>query len=134
MTGPKRLTLTSAMAATLTGLAGCSSEPSWDDGVVADRQTAVCVDQAGYRVDDDRCDNPRYRGGGFGWFYVNRGARIPYLNDSIDDPRFRGGGSRQSIAGSDYVRAPKAANMTRSAAVSRGGFGSSGRFFGGGRS
>ena len=134
MIGRKQLTLTTAMAATLSGLAGCSNEPSWDDGVVADRQTAVCVDQSGTRVEDNRCDSPRYHGGGFGWFYVNRGARIPYLGDSTNDARFRNGGTRQAIAGSDYVRAPKAANMTRSSAVSRGGFGSSGRFFGGGRS
>lgn len=135
----KQLFLTTAMAATLTGLSGCGSrgDDEWGGDVVADRDTAVCVDQNGYRVDDDFCDgdvNYRVHGGGHSWFYVNRGGRVPYYGDSVRDPRLGLKGSYFKTNGVDYARAPKSANMVRSAAVSRGGWGSSGRSFGGGRS
>ena len=128
------------MAATLTALAGCSSGNDWDDNVVADRDTAVCVDQAGKRIADDNC-NPRRGGSGMGtaamlgyWYYMGRNSRVPYLGDSVKDGSGRFNGSNRPSAGTSYARAPAAANMTRSAAVARGGFGSSGRGFGGGRS
>lgn len=139
MAAPRNLALTTAMAATLTALAGCSSGNDWDDNVVADRDTAVCVDQSGKRITDDNC-NPR-RGGGMGtaamlgyWYYMGRSSRVPFLGDSVNDGSGRFSGSARPIAGTSYASAPAAANMTRSAAVARGGFGSSGRGFGGGRS
>jgi hypothetical protein len=131
----KPLALTSAMAATLTALSGCSSNDDWNTDVVADRDTRVCVDQNGYRVDDDYCDT-RYTGyrGGSGWYYIGRGARIPYYGDIARDTRLGFVGRTTPKPGVNYVDAPLETRMTRSAALSRGGFGSSGRSFGGGRS
>jgi uncharacterized protein YgiB involved in biofilm formation len=130
----KQLILTSAMAATLGSLAGCSSSDDWSDGEVAEYDTAVCVDQNGNRVDDDFCDDDRHYGRGLAWFYVSRGSRLPYYGDSIHDKRLGITGSAKPDASKSYFRAPSSTAMTRSAAVSRGGFGSSSRGFGGGRS
>ncbi len=128
----KQLFLTSAMAATLSG---CSSGDDWDGNVYARNDTSVCVDQNGYRVDDSYCRTTRtgYYGG-HRWYYVGRGGRIPYQGDRVSDPSRGFTGSYDAKPGSSYARAPAEANMTRSAAVSRGGFGSSSRSFGGGRS
>ena len=141
MIATKNLGLTTAMAATLTALAGCSSGNDWDDNVVADRDTAVCVDQSGKRIADSGCNNRVGGGGGVGtaamlgyWYYMGRNSRVPYLGDSVNDGSGRFSGSTRPGAGTSYASAPAAANMTRSAAVARGGFGSSGRGFGGGRS
>lgn len=132
----KQILLTSAMAATLTALSGCSTGDDWDGNVYAENDLGVCVDQNGYRVDDDYCDSnsSRYRGGHYGWFYVNRGSRVPYYGDSIHDKRHAFAGSTRPDPGKVYAKAPASANMTRSTAVSRGGFGSSSRSYGGGRS
>lgn len=133
MAGRKQIALTTAMAATLTSLAGCSRQPDWDDNY-AGNDTRVCVDEAGRRVADVSCNTP-IRGGGYhGWYYVNRGSRLPYYGDSVTDPALGIKGSRTPTAGINYASAPEHANMTRSAARARGGFGSSGRAFGGGRS
>lgn len=130
----KQLKLTSAMAATLTSLSACSSGSDWDDSY-ADRDTAICVDEAGRRVDDSNCRSPHIRGGAYhGWYYVNRGSRLPYYGDSVNDPKLGIKGSKTPVAGTSYASAPEHTNMTRSAARARGGFGSSGHFFGGGRS
>lgn len=129
----KQLALTTAMAATLTSLSACSSGNEWE-GSYADNDTRVCVDEAGRRVDDSQCRS-HIRGGGYhGWYYINRGARLPYYGDSVKDPKMGIRGSATPIAGRSYVDAPAHTNLTRSAAMSRGGFGSSGRSFGGGRS
>lgn len=131
----KQLTMTTAMAAALTGLSGCSSTNDWDDGYAyADRDTAVCVDQNGQRVEDDRCDDNRYRsyGGGFVRYYIGRGAAIPFYGDSIRNSRYSGSYAPQ--AGATYYPSSSDTRMTRSQAVSRGGLGSSSRSFGSGRS
>lgn len=132
----KQLGMTTAMAAALVALPACSSNNGWDEDVVADRETAICVNQAGERVDDDQCDNDR--GGGvsnaFLWYYLGRASAIPYYGDSIRHSRYRGRGSYQPQSGVSYGRAPVTTNVTRSQAVSRGGLGSSSRSFGGGRS
>lgn len=140
MIATKNLVLTTAMAATLTALSGCSRGNDWDDNVVADRDTAVCVDQSGKRIADAGCQTQR-SGGGMGsaamlgyWYYMGRNSRVPYMGDSVNDPARGFIGSTTPRAGTSYASAPAAANMTRSAAVARGGFGSSGRGFGGGRS
>jgi hypothetical protein len=130
----KQLFLTSAMAATLTGLQGCSSGNDWDDGVYARNTTRVCVDQNGKRVADNGCHNRPGFYGGSRWFYVGRGSRVPYIGDSLGDKRHGFNGSYNAKPGAAYDSAPGSANMTRSAAVARGGLGSSSRSFGGGRS
>ena len=134
----KHLALTTAMAATLAGLSGCSSRNEWDDDVVADRDTRVCVDQNGYRVEDNRCGQRSGMGGiGTGallWYYVNRGNRVPYYGDRVNDPRLGFKGSYFATKGAQYANAPAKSNLVRTAPVSRGGFGSSGKTFGGGLS
>lgn len=136
----KHLTMTTAMAATMLALPGCSSGDDWNEDVYASGDTAICVDQEGKRVDDDQCgkDRVHYSGGGgssaFLWYYLGRSAAVPYYGDSIRDKRYAGYGSYQPRPGASYSAAPASTRMTRSAAVSRGGFGSSGRSFGGGRS
>ena len=135
----KQLTMTTAMAAALIALPGCSSDNGWDDNVVADRDTAICVDQQGQRVEDRRCnDGARSGGSGLGpgllFYYIGRNSRVPYYGDSIRDQRFAGGGSFTPQAGTAYSAAPARTSMTRSQAISRGGLGSSGRRFGSGRS
>ena len=132
----KQLSLTTAMAAALIALPGCSSNDGWDDNVVADRDVAVCVDQNGQRVEDRRCDDDRRAGGSSGllWYYIGRNSAVPYYGDSIRDRRFAGAGSFTPRPGAAYFPAPARTSMTRSKAVSRGGLGSSGRRFGGGRS
>jgi hypothetical protein len=128
--------LTSTMAAALTALSGCSSGDEWNEDVVASEDTAICVDQNGNRIDDDNCNNNRTRFGGYYGtrYYINRGARIPYLGDSIRDTRYNFQGSTQPRPGASYFSAPSSSNVTRSTAIARGGFGSSLRSFGGGRS
>ncbi|HEX8241711.1 MAG TPA: hypothetical protein VF574_18395 [Allosphingosinicella sp.] len=136
----KQLTMTTAMAAALVALPACSSNDGWNDDVIADRDTAVCVDKQGSRVDDDLCnDNHRHGGGSnaFLWYYIGRNSAVPYYGDSIYDSRYARQGRAGSFAprpGVDYARAPASTKMTRSQAVSRGGLGSSSRRFGGGRS
>jgi hypothetical protein len=133
----KQLGLTTAMAATLTSLGGCSSaDDDWDVDQYARNDTQLCVDQNGYRVDDDYCEGGRYYVSGTGsrWYYANRGSRLPYVGDSIKDPRRGFLLAEAPHPGVQYSRSPAAANMTRSTAMARGGFGSSGRGFGGGRS
>lgn len=135
---PRRrpLVLTSAMAATLGSLSGCASQPSdgWDANYPASSDTEVCVDGQGYRIEDWQCDDGSARRYGGGWYYIRRGSALPYYGDSVYDRRLSIGGSRQPVMGTYYARAPEGANMTRSAAVKRGGFGSRSRFFGSGRS
>ena len=83
MIAAKNLVLTTAMAATLTALSGCSRGNDWDDNVVADRDTAVSVDQNGKRIADTACNTHR-SGGGVGsaamlgyWYYMGRNSRVP---------------------------------------------------------
>jgi hypothetical protein len=133
----KQLFMTPAMAATLLAATGCSSaEDDWNQDAIAQQDTAVCVDSSGTRVDDDRCDDDRYRGGSsaFLWYYIGRSSALPYYGDSIRDRRFAGRGSYRPVPGASYQRAPASTRVTRSQAVSRGGFGSSSRRFGGARS
>ncbi|MFY7837926.1 MAG: hypothetical protein ACOVQ0_16760 [Novosphingobium sp.] len=127
----KQLVLTTAMAATLAGCSGGGND--WDDGVVADRDTAVCVDQEGRRIPDQNCRSTRTGGVGssFFWYYVGRGSRVPYMGDPVRDPSYGYKGSYFPTKGVTYADAPAAANMVRSKPVSRGGFGSKGKFFGG---
>ncbi len=123
------LTLTAALATALLG--ACGQEPDgadWDDNgnAFAQGDVAVCVDEQGQRIDDDYCDDDRGYGGG-SFIYIGRGGYIPYHGE-----RARAGSySTTPKAGTAYRRPPSATNMTRSAAISRGGFGSSARSSGG---
>lgn len=134
----KQLGLTTAMAATLTALGACSTatDDDWDSGPIAQSDTRVCVNQNGERIDEDECEGGRryYHGSGVGWYYMGRGSRLPYIGDSVRNSRYGFVGSSMPMPGVNYASAPSAANMTRSSARARGGFGSSGRGFGGGRS
>lgn len=126
-----QLSITSALASAL--LAGCSqnpAEPDWDDNgnAYARRDTAICVDENDRRIEDENCNR---RHGHARFIYLGSGARIPYYRER---PPF-GNYLSQPVDGKSYSAAPSATNMTRSAAVSRGGFGGSSRssgFFGGG--
>lgn len=131
------LVLTSAMAATLGALSGCGTpagDDGWDANYPAASDTEVCVDGQGYRIEDWQCENDSARRYGGGWYYIRSGSHLPYYGDSVLDRRLTINGSRQPAAGTYYSRAPDGMNMTRSAAISRGGFGSRGRSFGSGRS
>lgn len=134
----KQLTMTTAMAATMLAIPACSSGNDWNQDVVASKDTAICVDQQGKRVDDDLCGTT-HRGGGVGssaflWYYLGRASSVPYYGDSIYDRRNSGYGSFQPQSGMNYAPAPAETRMTRSQAISRGGLGSSARGFGSGRS
>jgi hypothetical protein len=130
----KQLSMTTAMAAALIALPACSSTNGWEEDVVTDADTAICTNPQGERVDDDLCDDDSYRRSGFAHYYIGRGSAVPYYGDSIRDRRYAGRGSFQMNPATNYSRAPASTRMTRSAAVSRGGLGSSGRSFGSGRS
>jgi len=95
--------------------------PDW----TSERDTAICVDGSGRRIADQSCG----RGGSGGhvahWFYLGRGARVPYYGEAPT------GGSYSATPGRFYTAAPAGSSMTRSAAISRGGFGSIARGFGG---
>lgn len=132
----KELGFTAAVAASLAGTAACSSPPQdeWNSEVYATSDTALCVDGAGDRVDDDLCDDDRYiHGSYYRPYYMRARSPLPYYGDSMRDPRYSAG-SYTPVQGVAYDRAPTSTRMTRSQAISRGGLGSSGRSFGGGRS
>lgn len=122
------LKITTAIAAAL--LAGACSSQSDNGWKTADRDTAICTDKSGNRVPDANCPQQRTYGGGgvssaFLWYYLGRNSAVPYYGERV------GGGSFQRAAGTSYFRAPAETSMSRSAAISRGGFGSSARGFGG---
>ncbi|WP_375394202.1 hypothetical protein [uncultured Sphingomonas sp.] len=118
------LKITTGVAAALL-VSGCGQR---DNGWTATDNTAICTDRQGNRVPDAECQ--RHVGGGgmgtaFLWYYLGRNSVIPYYGQHV------GGGSFRPAAGAAYARAPAGSAMTRSAAISRGGFGSSARGFGG---
>ena len=121
----KKLTLTATLAATLTGLSGCSSRSGEQ---LAQQNTRICVDDDGDRIEDRYCNDRRYGGGGFAFLYLRRGSPIPYFYDNVRDPKYAKFASRAPLSG--FQPAPAFSNMSRSSAVSRGGLGSSGRSFG----
>jgi hypothetical protein len=119
------LKITTAIPAAL--LAGACSQQDDGWGTVADRDTAICTDRSGHRVPDADCQ--QHASGGvspFLWYYLGRRSAVPYYGDPVS------GGSYQRAIGSTYYRAPAESSMTRSAAISRGGFGSSAEGHGGG--
>ena len=130
----KQLSMTTAMAAAILALPACSTGDDWNEDAYADADTSVCVNDQGQRVEDRNCNETGYRTGRFMNYYVGRGSPLPYYGDSVYDSRFSGHGSFQPRQGGWYSPAPASSKITRSQAVSRGGVGSTGRSFGGGRS
>jgi len=120
------LTLVAASAMTL---AACDDQPNQPDQWIAQQDTAICVDKSGNRVPDADCQTYHGGGGGVGtaflWYYLGRSSAVPYYGERVS------GGSFTRTAGATYFHAPVGTAMTRSAAVARGGFGSSARSFGG---
>lgn len=131
----KQLGMTAALSATLLGAHACSSNDDWNEDVYAERDTYVCVSGDGTRVDDDLCDDDSYvHGSSYRPYYYGARSRLPYYGETIYDSRYRNTGSFVARTDTAYDRAPVATRMTRSQAVSRGGLGSYGRSYGGGRS
>jgi hypothetical protein len=122
----KDLKITTAIAGAL--LAGaCQQQP---DEWTAQRDTAVCTDRQGHRVPDANCQRQSYasHGGGgnaFLWYYLGRNSAVPYYGEQVR------GGTFSRAPGRSYFQAPTGSSMTRTAAISRGGFGSSAHSFGG---
>lgn len=120
----KKIVLSVTLAASLAALAACGQpQRSTDYNVYADRDTAVCTDRKGKRVADRYCQRNTSGGASsaFLWYYLGRSSSVPYYGDSVR------GGSYTRTRGATYFHAPKTASVTRSAAVSRGGLGSSAR-------
>lgn len=138
------LVLTTAMAAALIAIPACQRQDDWNGDVYTQKETAVCVDANGTRIDDNLCPSSYHGGGGyhhggggsnaFLWYYLGRNSALPYYGESVHDRRFAGNGAFQPRAGVTYASAPADTRMVRSQAVSRGGLGSSGYRFGGSRS
>lgn len=103
-----RITAATAMALLATG---CGSSN------VANQPVRYCTDAAGRRIADANCQRS---GGGYGggghYYYAGRGAAVPAIGEAAR------GGSYQPASGVRYGGAE---------AVTRGGFGRMGGFFGG---
>lgn len=116
------LTFTTAIATSLVAC-GQPSSAGWDDDYVqyAKRDTAICVDpRTQQRLPDRECS----RGGGGSaamWYYLGRSSVMPYHGDYVS------GGSYTRPQGRTFYHAPASSSMSRQAAISRGGFGSTGR-------
>lgn len=134
----KDLTITTAIATALLA-SGCGRSDPEPDGWTAQNDTAICTDRDGRRVPDDRCPRQQLASTGAGvghgsagnaflWYFLARNSVIPPYGE-----RARGG-SFAGVAGTRYTRAPADTLVTRSGAISRGGFGASAHSFGGGRS
>lgn len=113
-----------AAAASALIVAGCDQQAP-PPPQAAPQNTAVCVDHAGNRVADDQCARPAAHVGvsPFLWYYLGRQSALPYYGQRV------AGGSFTRTAGATYFHAPVSYSMTRAAAISRGGFGSSARSF-----
>ncbi len=119
----KTITLNFTLAvAAATLLAACDQPPMQQR---VQQPVAVCV-QNGVRVPDTSCSRSRHAGGG--WYYYGRGALMPYYGERV------AGGSFTRTPGATYFHAPVSTGMSRTAAISRGGFGASAHSFGSGRS
>ncbi|WP_333573296.1 hypothetical protein [Sphingomonas sp.] len=101
-----RLRITAATSMALLA-AGCGGSN------VANQPVRYCTDAGGRRVADAYCRSGG--GGGAHYYYAGRGATVPAIGDSAR------GGSYRPVSGVRYGGAE---------AVTRGGFGKSGGFFG----
>ena len=122
----KRLNITLAAAGAVLLTACGRSNDDWNGNQLAQQDTVICTDRDGNRVPDSECE---HRGTGgvspFLWYYLGRSASLPYYGEHVR------GGSFTRTANATYFHAPASTSMTRSAAISRGGLGSSARSFGG---
>ena len=122
------LNITLAAASAIT-LAACD-QPAAEQWT-AEQDTAICADRNGTRVPDAQCQTQAHHNGigagvssAFLWYYLGRNSMVPYYGERVR------GGSFTRTAGATYFHAPARTAMTRSAAISRGGFGASSRSFG----
>ena len=114
----KQLSMTTAMAAALLALPACSSNDGWNEDVVADRDTAVCVNQQGsgstttYAASDCRPSWRRQRlGTAFLWYYLGRNSRRSLLRRFDPRPRVtpaRAGPAPSRRSPESIMRAPPA--------------------------
>lgn len=100
-----RLRITAATSMALLA-AGCGGSN------IANQPVRYCTDSAGRRVADANCGNG---GGGGHYYYAGKGAAVPAIGEAAR------GGAYQPASGVRYGGAE---------AVTRGGFGRSGGFFG----
>jgi hypothetical protein len=113
----KSLQLTSAVAAALLA-SGCGGAGASEADWTAQKDTQICTDEKGERVDDENCKRTAHAGSGagfFAWYYLSRGGAIPGFGQKAT------GGATFPSNGVKYAEAP---SSTR---VARGGFGSSAR-------
>lgn len=104
-----RLLITAATSVALLA-AGCGGSN------IAGQPVRYCTDAAGRRVADGNCGTGGRGGGGGHYYYAGKGAAVPAIGESAR------GGSYQPASGVRYGGAE---------AVTRGGFGRMGGFFGG---
>jgi len=111
----KVIRLTAVMAASAAALSACNKgeSGSWDSPA----PTWACVDNAGVRVEDSRCDSG---GGGFHAYYFGSGIRVAAVGESVSN------GTYAPAAGVTYTP------PSQSYSVVRGGFGGTAEGHGGG--
>ena len=114
MSKSKVIRLTAVMAASAAALSACDrgESGSWD----APSPTRACVDSAGVRVEDDRCNG----GSGYHAYFFGSGRRIPPVGERAS------GGSDAPAPGVAYT------STSESYSVARGGFGGTAEGHGGG--
>ncbi|SDQ42595.1 tRNA-dihydrouridine synthase [Quadrisphaera sp. DSM 44207] len=122
------LAVTPALAV---ALGGCASGASTGTGADEDGEPtsqAVCVDEdTGARVDDDECDDDGTRVGGFGWYFLPLGARIPAVGSRVSGGSYSQPSGTAVRGGAPRAGGTVSADTTgRGGTVVRGGFGGSG--------
>ena len=114
------LGITALMASSLTG---CSSSADY---------AAVCVDpETEQRVDDDQCDDDsdyNGSGGGFFWYYLAARSVVPGVGSTVSGGTYRGSTLNGSVQRGGL---PTTGGSTVKSSTTKGGFGGSGRSFGG---
>ena len=120
------LGITAILATTLFGCSGSGdgSAQGQYSGDGDDDYGAVCVDEdTDVRVDDDRCDDDGYYGGGgFAWYYLAVGSRVGPVGQRVSGGTFSLPSGEQASRGG----VPRDGGV-----VSRGGFGGKSGSFGG---
>lgn len=111
-----KLGYVTALAAGL--MVSACGAPSNDYDWKTDRDTRICRNSKGMRVNDDDCSR---RTGGAGWYYIGRGGYVPSVGATVQNSAY---GSTAPRAGASYYTAAK---TTPSTAVTRGGFGAGAR-------
>ena len=114
------LGITAVMASSLTG---CATSADY---------AAVCVDpETEQRVDDDQCDDDSdYNGTGTGffWYYLAARSLVPGVGSTVSGGTYRGSTLNGSVQRGGL---PTTGGSTVRSSTTKGGFGGSGRSFGG---